>query len=165
MTAANYVAYTAPINPNGATPILTLPQIWTALQLKIIAAEKFVGGAILSTDVLSKSTDSLGRAVTEREVVFREGNRRVRETCTEFPQMKVEFRQPDGSTIMNIVSEGAKGAEEGDLWMSYAFEWLHPGASAEELSEKRVKEKRMAAMAVESTIRVMREMVVSGQIK
>ena len=165
MTAANYVACTAPINPSGATPVLTLGQIWTALQHKIVAAEKFVGGAILKTDVLSKSTDPVGRAVTEREIVFHEGNRRVRETCTEFPQMKVEFRQPDGSTIMNIVSEGAKGAEEGDLWMTYSFEWLHPGASEEELGGKRVKEKKIAALALESTIRVMREMVGSGQIK
>lgn len=165
MTPANHVACTAPINPSGITPVLTLPQIWTALQHKIVAAEKFVGGAILSTDVLSKSTDSLGHAVTEREIVFHEGSRRVRETCTEFPQMKIEFRQPDGSTIMNIVSEGAKGAEQDDLWMTYTFEWLHPGASAEELAEKRVKEKRISVMAVESTIRVIREMVESGQIK
>jgi hypothetical protein len=165
MVAANHVAYTAPINPSGATPVLTQQQIWTALQHKIVAGEKFVGGAILSTDVLSKLTDSFGRAVTEREIVFHEGNRRVRETCVEFPQMKVEFRQPDGSTVMNIVSEGARGAEEGDLWMTYTFEWLHPGASEEELGEKRVKEKRMAVVAVESTIRVMREMVISGQIK
>jgi len=165
MTAANYVAFTAPINPSGVTPVLTLQQIWTALQHKIVAAEKFVGGAILSTDVLSKSTDSVGRVVTEREVVFREGNRRVHESCTEFPQMKVEFRQPDGSTIMNIVSEDARGSEEGDLFMTYAFEWLHPGASEKELDEKRIKEKRIAAMAVESTIKVIREMVVNGQIK
>ena len=165
MTAANHVAYTAPVNPSGASPVLTPQQIWTALQHKIIAAEVFVGGTILSTDVLTKSVDSLGHAVTEREIVFREGNRRVRETCVEFPQMKVEFRQPDGSTIMNIVSEGARGSEEGDLWMTYTFEWLHPGASEEELDEKRVKEKRVAVVAVESTIKAMREMVVSGQIK
>ena len=79
--------------------------------------------------------------------------------------MKVEFRQPDGSTVMNIVSEGARGAEEGDLWMTYTFEWLHPGASEEELGEKRVKEKRIAVIAVESTIKAMREMDKSGQIK
>jgi hypothetical protein len=165
MAAANHIAYTAPINPSGATPVLTPQQIWTALQHKIVAAEKFVGAAILSTDVLSKLTDSFGHAVTEREIVFREGNRRVHETCVEFPQMKVEFRQPDGSTVMNIVSEGARGAEEGDLWMTYTFEWLHPGASEEELGEKRVKEKRIAAVAVEHTIRAMREMVISGEIK
>lgn len=165
MTAANHLALTAPINPSGVTPVLTLQQIWTALQHKIVAAEKFVGGAILSTEVLSKSTDSLGHAVTERAVVFREGNRRVHETCTEFPQMKIEFRMGDGSRVMNIVSEGPRGAEEGDLWMTYTFEWLHPGASEEELSEKRVKQKKIATMAVESTISVIREMVVSGEIK
>jgi len=165
MAVANHVAYTAPINPSGATPVLTLSQIWTALQHKIVAGEAFIAGTLLSTDVLSKSTDSLGHAVTEREIVFREGNRRVRETCTEFPQMKVEFRQPDGSTIMNIVSEGARGAEEGDLWLTFTFNWVHLGVSEEELSERKVKERKVAAATVESTIRVMREMVVSEQIK
>ncbi|KAF2396916.1 DUF1857-domain-containing protein [Trichodelitschia bisporula] len=164
-TPINHIAYTAPLNPAGASPILTLPQVWAALQHKVNRAETFVPGAIRHTDILSHTTDQHGRAVTVREVTFREGNRRVRETCVFYPYMKVEFRQPDGSLVMNIVSEGPRGAEEGDLQMTYTFEWLHPEMSQGELAERKGKERAMAKMAVDSTIRVIRDMVRDGRIK
>ncbi|KIW96697.1 uncharacterized protein Z519_02088 [Cladophialophora bantiana CBS 173.52] len=166
MTPSNNIAYTAPINPPSASPKLTLPQIWQGLELKIRAGQDFVGGALLSTDVISESKDDQGRPVTVREVVFRDGNRRVRETCVAYKAMKVEFHQPDGSKVQNIVSQG-QGAEGEDLYMTYTFEWLHPECEGDvkALEEKKQKETKIAKMAVEETIRVMREMVKDGRIK
>ena len=167
LTPSNNLAYTAPINPPSAEPKLTIAQIWRGLELKIRAGQDFVGGAILSTDVVSEEQDEQGRPVTNREVVFSDGNRKVREKCIAFEPNKVEFHQPDGSKVTNIVSQGP-GEVGVDLYMTYSFEWLHPGCEGEggkqQLEEKRQKEVKVAKMAVEETIRVMRQMVKDGRI-
>jgi hypothetical protein len=111
------VAFTSPINPSGASPVLTIDQIWTALELKVQHAEWFVAGALKSTDVLSVDKDKYGNRVTTREVVFVEGDKRVKEVCTEYPKQKIDFDQLDGGLVSNIVSHGAGGAE--DLYMTY----------------------------------------------
>ncbi|KEF51948.1 uncharacterized protein A1O9_11938 [Exophiala aquamarina CBS 119918] len=160
-TPANNIAYTAPINPGSVTPVLTYAQVWAGLERKIRAGEEFVGGAIISTDVLSESETEHGQPVTMREVVFREGNRRVQERCIAFKPMKVEFHQHDGSKVQNIVSEGANG----ELYMTYAFEWLHPELDADGLEKRKVQEWKIGKMAVEKTIEVMRQMVVDGRLK
>ena len=165
MAPANYIAYTAPINPPDASPVLTLDQLWQGLELKIRSGETFVGGAILQTDVLKTYNDDKGRPVTEREVLFRDGNRRVHETCVLYHPMKVEFLQKDGGRVMNIISQGGRG--EQDFYMTYTFEWMHPECEGdtEALEKSRQKEEAMAKTAVESTIKVMRELVESGKIK
>lgn len=89
-TPAAYIAFTAPVNPAGVEPVLTRAQIWQGLHRKVRHAEEFVGGAIKSTDVISESKDDHGREVVTREVVFSEGDRRVKEVCTFYPDMKVE---------------------------------------------------------------------------
>jgi hypothetical protein len=160
-TPANNIAYTAAINPPNASPTLTYPQIWQGLERKIRAGQDFVGGAIVSTDVISTSETEHGQPITNREVVFREGNRRVAEKCIAFEPMKVEFHQPNGSKVQNIISEDG----EGQLYMTYTFEWLHPELDEGALEEKRKTEWKMAKMAVEKTIEVMREMVKDGRIK
>ncbi|PKX88328.1 SRPBCC family protein [Aspergillus novofumigatus IBT 16806] len=156
----NNVAFTAPINPRGANPILTRSQIWNGLLLKIRSAETFVPAGIQSTSVLSESVDEAGNPVTIREVVFRQDQRKVKETVTAHKDSRVDFFQPDGSNISNIVSEGA----EGELYMTYVFEWRHPGASEEELAVMREREKMMSKGAVEGTISAMRELAQKGEI-
>lgn len=89
-TPAAYIAYTAPVNPSGASPVLTIDQIWAGLQLKVRQPSEFVGGAIKSTTVVSEEKDKHGRDVITRDVVFSEGDRKAREFCTFFPKMKVE---------------------------------------------------------------------------
>ncbi|KAJ9602366.1 hypothetical protein H2200_013221 [Cladophialophora chaetospira] len=163
LTPSNNLAYTAAINPPDAEPKLTYAQIWQGLELKIRAGQDFVGGALLSTDIISESQDDQGRPVTVREVVFRDGNKRVRETCIGYEPMKVEFHQPNGSKVQNVISQGAGKAGE-DLYMTYTFEWLHPDSDEKALQEFREKEIKMAKMAVDETIRVMREMVKDGRI-
>ncbi|RVX68854.1 hypothetical protein B0A52_07509 [Exophiala mesophila] len=161
--AANYIAYTAPVNPANASPVLTTSQIWKALEKKVGAGQDFVGGAITATTVLSTSTTPEGNPVTEREVTFRDGNRVVHETCISFEPMKVEFIQPDGSKVQNVVSQGRGG--EHDLYLTYTFEWLHEGATPDELAVFREKEWKVAIMAVEKTIEVIRAMVKDGKIQ
>lgn len=161
MSSTNNIAFTAPLNPAGALPALNLKQIWAASLLKIRSAETFVPGAIQSTTVLSESTDpSTGNPITVREVVFIENQRKVIETVTAFEPSRVLFSQPDGSTINNVVSEGA----DGELYMTFTFEWNHPGASEVELAAFLEKERKMSKIAVEGTIRVMRELARDGKI-
>ncbi|KAJ5128489.1 Protein of unknown function DUF1857 [Penicillium atrosanguineum] len=150
---ANNIAFTAPINPPGVTP-LSLDQIWAGLLLKIRSAQTFVPAAIESTDVLSESTDPSGNAVTVREVLFCESGKKVKETVTAFEKCRVEFEQPDGSRVSNVVSKGAGG----ELYMTYIFEWRHPGVSGEEMKALLEKETKMSQMAVEGTIKALRQL-------
>lgn len=154
MSSTNNIAFTAPINPPGATP-LTRDQVWAGLLLKIRSAETFVSAAIQSTDVLSEYTHpSTGNAVTVREILFRETQKKVKETVTAFESCRVEFEQPDGSRVSNVISDGAGG----ELFLTYIFEWRHPGVSKEELASLLEKERRISRMAVEGTITVLRQL-------
>lgn len=79
--------------------------------------------------------------------------------------LQVDFEQENGSMISNIVSEGP-GGTEGDLHMTYVFEWRHPeveagGAEEEELT---VKHRGMAKMAVDGTIQTLRKLAAAGEL-
>lgn len=155
----NNIAFTAPINPAGTTKILTKAQVWAGLLLKIRSAETFIAKAIESTTILSESIDSEGNPVTEREVVFRADQRKIKETVTVYEDSRVDFVQPDGSKIFNVLSEGA----EGELYLTYAFEWRHPGASDEEAKIFKEKEIKMGN-AVKETVDVVRELAAKGEL-
>lgn len=159
-TPAVYIAYTGQINPPGAEPVLTRDQVWEGLELKVDHAQDFVP-AIVSTDVISRSEDAYGRKVTHREIIFKEGNRRVKEEVTMYHPTKVVFQLTNGSRVQNIVSTGANG----EMYMTYDFEWLHEGTSDEELGKLKEKYAGMSKMAVESSIDAIRDMVKNGRIK
>lgn len=79
--STNNIAFTAPINPGGASPKLHQDQIWAGLRLKIRSAETFVPKAIQSTTVISESTHpTTGNEIIVREVIFVEDQRKVQET-------------------------------------------------------------------------------------
>lgn len=93
------IAYTAPVNRPSQTPVLTVPQLWAALQHKIRHAEVFVP-VIASTEIIEEHVDEKkGVPVVTREVVFKEGARppiadgegKVREVCWEHAPCKVRF--------------------------------------------------------------------------
>ncbi|KAH7085100.1 hypothetical protein BKA63DRAFT_559750 [Paraphoma chrysanthemicola] len=158
-----YLAYTAPINPPNASPVLTEPQIWAGLQHKIRFAQDFVP-IIESCTVLSDEN-----GVVVRDVKFKDGAgpiSRAKETVRSFWPSWVDFVQEDGSVIKNIVSDGPGGGVE-DLQMTYAFEFNLPKieeGSAEASAElKRLK--GMSKMAVEKSIDTIRQMVIDGRIK
>lgn len=90
--STNNIAFTAPLNPTGASLIPKEDQVWAGLLLKIQSAETFVPKAIQSTTVISESTDrSTGYLVTVREVIFCEDQRKVRETVTAYDLSRVIF--------------------------------------------------------------------------
>ncbi|KAJ2989863.1 hypothetical protein NUW58_g3251 [Xylaria curta] len=63
------IAYTAPINKTGATPILTQPQVWEGLKMKVRKAQDFVS-AITECQVLSEETLPSGELQITRQVRF-----------------------------------------------------------------------------------------------
>jgi hypothetical protein len=76
-----HLAYTAPINPPSATPILTQTQVWAGLQRKIRFAQEFV--PVISSCTVLQDKDG----VVTREVVFKPGvgpKERAREVVTSF---------------------------------------------------------------------------------
>ncbi|KAF2737322.1 DUF1857-domain-containing protein [Polyplosphaeria fusca] len=156
-----YLAYTSRINPSGASPVLTVPQVWQGLQRKIRFAQEFVK-IIESCDVLSEKD-----GVVERFVKFQAGlgpKDSAKETVVSFEPAWVDFRQEDGTTIRNVVSDGPSGQPE-DLHMTYIFEFNLPDLPEAEREAKEKQLKGMAKMAVESSITVIREMVVDGRIQ
>ena len=94
-----HVAYTQPINPAGASPVLTEAQVWQGLQRKIRHAQEFVVAAIGSTDVLEERDD--GREVV-RIAHFNPGyggeKGSAKETCRSFEPTKVWCYQARIST-------------------------------------------------------------------
>ncbi|KAK7943374.1 uncharacterized protein PG986_012487 [Apiospora aurea] len=159
------LAYTAPINPRTPRP-LTPSQIWTGLQRKVRSAQEFVP-LITACTVLPEETPSgtgNNHTVT-REVVFRSNpDRPVREECVHYAPCRVDFRQQDGSTISNVVSRDG----EGDLMMTYVFEWRHPEVKEEdegEVEKLRELHWKTAKMAVEGSINTIRRLVKEGEIQ
>jgi hypothetical protein len=79
-------AYTAPINPVDAKPVLSRDLVFSGLRRKVRLASEFVP-VILSCDVLSED----GNVVT-REVTFKDGAGppgKVKEVCVERYPTKV----------------------------------------------------------------------------
>ncbi|KAI0184053.1 hypothetical protein EV127DRAFT_486492 [Xylaria flabelliformis] len=161
------IAYTAPINKNGATPTLTQSQVWEGLKLKVRRAQDFVS-AITECQVLSEETLPTGELQITRQVQFvptttHKANGAVKEVCVHYAPCRVAFQQEDGSTVTNIISK----RPDGELLMSYVFEWRHPDVPegsdrAAQLEEAHWK---MAKMAVESSIDTIRRLVTEGKIQ
>lgn len=107
---SNNIAFTAPINPPGADPILTRSQIWNGLLFKIRSAETFVPAGIQSTTVLSESVDEAGNPVTLREVVFRADQRRVKETVTAHKDSRVYLSNLMGVPSVTLSVKALRGS-------------------------------------------------------
>lgn len=130
------LAYTAPINRQGDQPVLTESQVWEGLQRKVRHAEQFVP-VIVACQVTKEYDNTI-----ERDVTFAPSNTEgeaeskpndpIHEVCVLYPPMRVDFKQEDGSTISNIVSKGP----DGELLMTYAFEWRHKGVGDGNSSEE-----------------------------
>ncbi|KAK4199468.1 hypothetical protein QBC40DRAFT_349368 [Triangularia verruculosa] len=166
------IAYTAPINRPGQTP-LTTPQVWAGLVRKVRHAEEFVP-AISSCTVDSESKNADGQAVITRYVNFGQaapmpssGGERgeVREVCTLFPPHRVDFVQDDGTKVWNYVSQGP-GREGEDLYLTYVFEARDAGLveGSEGAVDLEGRFKATAKKAVESSIETIRRLVGEGKL-
>lgn len=159
--STNNLSFTAAINPPGATPTLTRSHVWAGLLLKVRSAETFIPGGIKSTTVVSEGVDESGNGVVERDVVFVADGRVVRERVTVHEHCRVDFAQPQtGNLIQNVVGEDADGA----LYLTYVFEWRHPGVGEEELGVLREREAGLGRKSVGETVDAMRELVRSGKL-
>ncbi|TQV93283.1 hypothetical protein IF1G_07861 [Cordyceps javanica] len=158
-----YYAATAPVNPAGASPVLTAAQVWEGLRLKVRHADRFVP-PIRSCVVLGEED---GGRVVRRRVVF-EGGREMTEVCTERAPHRVEFRLEDGTEVDNILAPGPAGPA--DLHLTYAFKWKLSGGGdtdekgGREESDVLAEQQKMALGAVQSTIKVIRDMVTDGRL-
>ncbi|KAH6614443.1 hypothetical protein B0J18DRAFT_413612 [Chaetomium sp. MPI-SDFR-AT-0129] len=172
------LAYTAPINPPGASPVLTPAQVWTGLQYKVRRAEKFVP-VITHCEVLSEEnapsssssassgsdntnkTHTITRLATFRAGAGPKGGGTVKEVCKLHPPCRIDFVQEDGTTIGNYVSRGP----EGELLMTYVFEWRVEGVEeGERVRELEGEFAKMAKLAVEGSIETIRK-IVRGEIE
>jgi len=155
-----HIAHTSPLNPPNKTPILTQAQVWSALQRKIHHAQEFVPAISSCTVLSSPSSDTI-----TREVIFAPNaghpKPRATETVKSYHPSWVEFHQEDGTVIRNIISVGGEG--EGDLYLTYVFEFEYGGS--EEVERERVRMQGMARGAVKRSVEVMREMVGDGRIE
>lgn len=78
---------------------------------------------------------------------------------------QIDFHQPNGSVISNIVSDGPSGEVE-DMYMTYTFSWLHPELKDGDpkIQEVTQRSKAMAKMAVEGSIDTVRRLVKEGRL-
>ncbi|KAK8085525.1 hypothetical protein PG997_006796 [Apiospora hydei] len=140
-------------------------QIWAGLQRKVRSAQEFVPLITACTVLAEKAPSGTGNHTITREVVFKSNpDKPVREECVHYAPSRVDFRQQDGSTISNVVSRDG----EGELMMTYVFEWRHPEVKEEDESEvEKLREShwKTAKMAVEGSINTIRRLVKEGEIQ
>lgn len=158
---ANFIAFTAPVNPPSAEPKLTLDQVWALLRRKVTHAHEFVPVAIKAVEVVSEGKDPLGRKVTTRIVTFVEGNRRVQEIVTDMYPLMERYARTDGSMVQDIVSQGA----DGELYLTFSFEMTKFTTALGEAEVAQTREAKLngAKVSVKGTLEVMREMVLDGR--
>ncbi len=113
-----YYAATAPVNPAGASPVLSPAQVWEGLRRKVRHADQFV------PPITSCIVDKEEGNVVHRRVIF-EGREEMAEVCTELAPHKVEFRLEDGTEVENVLAAGPSGGES-DLYLTYSFKWKFP---------------------------------------
>ncbi|KAI2463215.1 DUF1857-domain-containing protein [Annulohypoxylon bovei var. microspora] len=164
------LAYTAPINALNVSPALTQAQVWAGLERKAFRAQEFVPAIEECVVLAEEQVRGTGNLLVTREIRFKAGSEPaagaggalVREVCTHYAPCRVDYIQPDGSTVANIVSEGPDGM----LLMTFAFEWRYPGVleGSEEAKGLRERSWKTARMAVHGTIDTIRRLVAEGKI-
>ena len=82
-----HCAYTEPINPAGASPVLTRDQIWKGLQRKIRKAQDFVP-VISGTDVIEEKDGEVTRIAHFKEM-HGQPPKEVKEVCKYYYPTKV----------------------------------------------------------------------------
>ncbi|KAK4541707.1 hypothetical protein LTR36_007416 [Oleoguttula mirabilis] len=158
-----HCAYTEPINPSGATPVLSRDQIWRGLQRKIRKAQDFVP-VIEATDVLEEKDNEVTRVAHFKAMNGHEAHSE-KEICKSYYPTKVDFWQPNGALITNTVSDGP-GLTEHDYNMTYTFEWRYPDVKDGSEEHKRLTKQSVegAKMAVHKSIDALRKMGAAGEL-
>jgi len=157
------VAYTQAINPAGVTPVLTREQLWAGMERKVRAAHEFVP-VFEACTVLEEHENTIVRETKLKPMEGRPGKTQ-KETCKLYKPTKVDFHEPTGATITNMVSDGP-GLTVEELQMTYFFEWPHPDVEAGSDKEKELTEqhRKRGKMSVDKSIEAIRRMVAAGKL-
>jgi len=167
-----YAAATLPVNPPGATPIITQDQLWAGLERKRGEPQLFI--PVIDTCVVLEND---GETVL-REVKFKDGmgggqvvaptvQERITHikpiTSTAGSGLETFATVGSASRVLNIVSTGEK---ESDLYLTFTFEWDHPEieAGSEVAAAKQKGYQTMAPRGVSGTLAQIRKMVAEGQL-
>lgn len=148
------LSHAIPVNPEGATPVLTVEQVWRGLAMKVDNALPFVNG-MTQCDVLERKDNTVLREVTFRGMTHRE-------LVSLFEPVKVHFARTDGTGwIDNTISESDRG-----LLLTFTFGLTFPGTEPGSLGERtRGDETRGAYVgAVAATLARVRQMVGDGEL-
>ncbi|KAJ6517450.1 DUF1857-domain-containing protein [Mycena vitilis] len=151
-------AVTRPVNPAGATPILTEAQLWKGLEYKARNPKPFLVNFQTS------------------KIISETGNKFVLESTVELPvrgsvvlKEDIELHAPtmvnfetdlDGLRVTNMISYGP--AEE--LLMTWAFSNGIPGVPADEPKPSAKELNERIGMVVERSLEIFRQLVKEGKI-
>lgn len=168
MPATIHVAYTAPVNPSGSTPLITHSQLWAGLERKVRHAEQFV--PIFTDCKVLKEETVEGNKVITRRAFIKDGameqikERYIEEVCTLFAPTKVDFLAKN-NLAQNVISDGPSTTDE-DLSLTYIFDWKYPEVEAGSADEKqKVDEQRKGGRtAIEMTLKSIRGMIEKGEL-
>ncbi|KAF2461536.1 hypothetical protein BDY21DRAFT_278539 [Lineolata rhizophorae] len=158
------VTYTARVNPDGEQTVMSHGQLWRAMIEKVKNPMIFV--PIKECKVLEETETSI-----TREVVFQPGvgpppeKQPVKEVCNLWAPTQVDFHQPDGSLVQNIISRGSTLADT-DLYLTYAFHWVRPDVEPGTQAEADAIDEytKMSRTAVEGSIEGARKLVAAGKL-
>jgi hypothetical protein len=148
------LSYAIPVNPPGATPVLTREQVWRGLEMKAENALPFVPG-MQKCVVVERSENMILRDVT-----FAGDSHRERIFLHKPVQVQFE-RVGEGGFIQNTISESESG-----LWLTFTFGLnfpsTEPGSAAEREKGDGMQHAYIGAVA--ATLKRVREMVQAGEL-
>lgn len=148
------LSHAIPVNPEGATPVLTRKQVWRGLEMKAENALPFVPG-MEKCEVVEREGNML-----LRDVVF--AGSAHRERIFLYSPVQVQFeRVGEEGFIQNTISDSEDG-----LWLTFTFGLTFPGTEAGSAAERAKGDEMKHAYigAVAATLERVRQMVRDGEV-
>lgn len=128
------LSLSVPLNPPGASPIITLKHAWAAFVHKARRPQDFIP-VVSSCTIISETPTSIACEVSFHPGVGHE--RVIREVCTLHPPCRIDYEIEGGSTAVNTISE----MPDGELIMTFTFGWAHPDVEEGSDEERQLRDK------------------------
>ncbi|KAH0541979.1 hypothetical protein FGG08_003611 [Glutinoglossum americanum] len=148
-------AYTVPINPPSASPMLTKDEVWSGLIKKARRAQDYIP-IIDHCEIVSEDKDGLVRDVNIKPGFFMpEGLVREEVKWVEKVRLDYTIKGDSPRSIVNLLSEGGG---EGELYLTFIFEFnkdVEPGSQEE--ADTWALYHAGAKKSVEHTVKIIRE--------
>ena len=149
-------AHTVPVNPPGASPILSWDELWRGLVRKAEDPVGFVNGMESST-VLERSEDGL-----VREAVYRDT--RIRERVSFQEPDSVRFEQIDTEAPGAVTNEIADGKDGLELTFTFTLRFRGVAEGSEEERRRGTEVQPMLTGAVGHTVEAVRALAELGKL-